>query len=161
MAVFRERTLNNQWEKRMRRIKILIAAAAALVSTGAVAGLYQPAPFDVDLINQQAQGDMLFARNSESETAFIGCGVRAIEDGSGGLFKFGFCQAEDVEGDMIVCLTLNPALIDEMRQSNDSSFITFSWDTGPGPDENTCTRVGFSTQSFYLTEPENATKKQR
>jgi hypothetical protein len=135
----------------MRRIKILIATAITMASTGALAGAYQTAPFTVDLDNGVAQGDMLSVRNSANDLDYIGCGIRAFGDSFGGVFKYGFCQAGDANGNTIVCFTYNPSLVDEMRAGNDSSFIVFNWvDDGNGGAE--CTFVGFSTQSFYLTD---------
>ena len=74
---------------------------------------------------------------------------RTFDDGMGGSFVFGFCQAEDAEGNNITCFTDNPVLIDAMRSTSDFAFITFNWrDDGLGGAE--CIRVGHSTQSFYL-----------
>lgn len=115
----------------------------------AYAGLVQPAPVDVDLTNFFAQGDQFTARQSAGDTQFIGCGSRTFDDGLGSSFKFGFCQAEDADGDSVTCFTQNPVLLDAMRSTSDYAYITFSWrDDGAGGAE--CIRVGHSTQSFYL-----------
>ena len=123
---------------------ILISTILALISSIAVAGLIQPAPVIVDLDNRFAQGDMWTARTSNNDVEFIGCGFREFNDGTG-TFEFGFCQAEDVDGNHIVCFTENPDLVETMRATSDFSFITFNWD-----EIDECTKVGFSTQSFYL-----------
>jgi hypothetical protein len=69
-------------------------------------------------------------------------------------FRFGFCQVQENGGEVIICSTLSDALIDEIRAANDFSFVTFSW-TDDGAGNLTCTRVGFSTQSFYLDKVKN------
>jgi len=126
-----------------------IMAIAGLASTAAYAGLTQPAPVVVDLDNGFAQGDMITARDTNDDVTFIGCGVRSIDDGAGGSFEFGFCQAGDENEVQVTCFTQNTALLATMRATGDSSFITFSFvDDGAGG--FTCTRIGFSTQSFYL-----------
>jgi len=122
-----------------------------LLAGFAYAGFVQPSPVAVDLVNMTALGDQLTARTSAGNTEFIGCGTRHFDDGTGNSFRFGFCQARDADGDEITCFTENDNLIDEMRANSDYAWITFSWiDDGFGGTE--CTRVGFSTQSFYLPE---------
>ncbi len=136
------------------KIKILLTMVVALFSSAVFAGLYQPAPVVVDVDNGFASGDMLTAANSVNSDEFIGCGTRITEDGLGGTFRSGFCQARVKGGESLTCFTFNDALIDEMRASNDFSFITFGW-TDDGFGGLTCTRVGFSTQSFYLDKVKN------
>ena len=148
----------------MKNLKYLASAgvAAMLLSTSAWGGLAQPFIAEVDLDNQIANGDMRATRNTPDETSFIGCGMRNIEDGAGGIFYFGFCQAEDPEGDRIMCFTQNPDLLEALQSGNDYSFVTFSWqDDGAGG--FTCNRIGFSTQSFYLgnTSKEDKNKKKK
>lgn len=127
----------------------LAASALTIMASVAYAGLTQPAPVDVDLAGFFAQGDQLTARTSAGDTQFIGCGSRTTDDGLGFTFQFGFCQAEDADGDRIICTTQNPFLIEAMRSTSDYAYITFSWqDDGFGGAE--CIRVGHSTQSFYL-----------
>ena len=92
-----------------------------------------------------AQGDQWTARNSDNSGDLIGCGIRNLDDGMGGSFSFGFCQATDSDGDAITCTSFNEDLFDTIKANNSYSFITFGWDAN---DE--CTRIGFSTQSFYL-----------
>lgn len=131
---------------------ILSATILTLVASFAFAGLVQPAPVDVDLDNSFAQGDQLTARTSTGDTEFIGCGTRVFDDGMGNSFVFGFCQASDADGDEITCFTQSPALLDAMKAIDSYAFITFNWDDdGFGGAE--CIRVGFSTQSFYLPDP--------
>jgi hypothetical protein len=87
---------------------------------------------------------MLTARDSDDPTALIGCGVRYFDDGVGGSFEFGFCQAR-VAGEGITCLIQNPGLLQAVHSLGDYSYIQFTWD-----DDLNCVRVGSSTQSFYL-----------
>jgi hypothetical protein len=136
------------------KFKILLTTVIALFSSLAFAGLHQPAPIMIDLVNETAQGDMLTAANSVNSDEFIGCGTRSFDDGMGNAFRFGFCQAQVNGGESIVCATDNDALIDEIRAANDFSFVTFSW-TDDGAGGFTCIRVGFSTQSFYLDKVKN------
>lgn len=122
---------------------------AALIAMPAFAGETQPAEVMVDLDNFFAQGDMLTARTDDNDEVFIGCGTRNFSDGAGGLFSWAFCQAVDAEGDRATCFTFNTPLVDTINAINDNSFITFSW-TDDGAGNLECTRMGFSTQSFYL-----------
>jgi hypothetical protein len=136
------------------KFKILLTIVIALFSSAVFAGLHSPAPITIDLDNRIASGDMLTAANSVNSDEFIGCGTRSFDDGLGDPFRFGFCQAQVKGGDSLTCFTFNDALLDEMRASNDFSWITFSW-TDDGLGGLTCTRVGFSTQSFYLDKVKN------
>ena len=137
------------------KIRVLLTIVVALFSTAVFAGLHQPAPIEIDVDNGFAHGDMLTAANSVNSDEFIGCGTRIIDLGGGDTLRFGFCQAQENGGDSITCFVYdNDALIDEMRASNDFAYVTFSWsDDGAG--NLTCTRVGFSTQSFYLDKVKN------
>jgi hypothetical protein len=136
------------------KLKILLTMIVALFSSAVLAGLHQPAPITIDLDNRIASGDMLTAANSVNSDEFIGCGTRSFDDGLGNAFRFGFCQVQEKGGESITCFTESEALLDEMRASNDFSFVTFSW-TDDGAGNLTCTRVGFSTQSFYLDKVKN------
>ncbi len=127
--------------------KFLIGGiAAAFTSTAAIAGMVQPAPVDVDLATFFAGGDMLSARYAPNKNEFIGCGVRKFDDGVGGATAFGFCQAEDADGERAFCNTDNEDLLDAIEASADYGYVTFSWDEKTGQ----CTRIGFSNQSFYV-----------
>ena len=128
---------------------LIMAVGAALVSTSAFAGQTQPAIVDVDLDNFFASGDLITARTAKDDDVFIGCGARTFDDNAGGVFAFGFCQAEDADGDRALCTTTNTALVEAIRGLADSSFVTYSW-TDDGTGNLTCSRIGHSTQSFYL-----------
>lgn len=126
--------------------KLGLGIIAAIMAGAAHAGLTQPAEVDVDLATNLALGDQVSARYSANATEFIGCGIRKIQDGAGGYFTFGFCQAEDAAGDEILCTTEDAGLLDVISSSGDYGFITFSWN----PTTLECSRIGFSNQSFYL-----------
>ena len=123
----------------------LLVTGIVLASSAALAGKVQPFPVEVDLTTRLAQGDTVTARYSDNEVELIGCGIRKLSDGVGGIATFGFCQATDREKENIICNTQDAGLLDAISSSSDYSFITFSWDK-----ENVCTRIGFSNQSFYL-----------
>jgi len=129
----------------MKLIKIFTVFCALMYGLVAHAGQSQPAEVAVDLTNLTASGDMLSARLDRDDDVFIGCGIRVFDDGAGGTFEFGFCQAEDNEGERGFCNTDSTGLLEAMKATSDFSFVTFSWD-----EDGVCTRIGFSTQSFYL-----------
>lgn len=131
----------------MKCISLVILITFTLFGAMALAGQATPAPVEVDTAARGALGDQWTARTDPDGDVYIGCGVRFIDDGAGGVFTFGFCQAEDSAGDTILCSTENPALIEAIQGISDFSFITFGWDA-----DLVCTRIGYSTQSFYLPE---------
>ena len=136
-----------------------IASAVALIflAATAFAGLSQPAPVTVDMVNMFASGDQLSARTADDDTSYIGCGIRNYNDGIGS-FKFGFCQAADSEGVQLTCFTENASLIDSIEAVSSFAYISFIWrDDGFGGAD--CIRIGSSTQSFYLLD--FATKKKK
>lgn len=123
----------------------LIIGCAAIFTTLAYAGQTQPAEVDVNLTDRTALGDMHTARFDSDDDVFIGCGIRAFDDGAGGATGFGFCQAEDSEGNRAFCNTSNKELLSVMKATSDFAYVTFSWN-----EDDVCTRIGFSTQSFYI-----------
>jgi hypothetical protein len=129
---------------------VWMAAAATLFSSLALAGFLQPAPVIVTINGDgsgSATGDMVTARFSANTVEFIGCGTRSFDDGAGGAFRTGFCQAGDAAGVQFTCFTENPGLLDSMQATADFSFITFRWNA-----DGECTAIGFSTQSFYIPD---------
>ncbi len=124
---------------------LLIIATFTIFSTIAAAGEVRSVPVVVDTDNMVAEGDMWTARNSKNDVEFIGCGIRNIDDGVGGVFTFGFCQAQDAEENTIFCFTENDDLLVAMSAISDYSFITFAWD-----ENDECISIGNSTQSWYL-----------
>lgn len=129
----------------MKMRSVFFIALAMLFASSAYAGFVQPAPVNVDTVNRIATGDMATARFADNEDEFIGCGMRFISDGAGGVIAWGFCQARQEGGESLTCFTQDAALIDAMKATSDYSYISFSWD-----EEEECTRIGFSTQSFYI-----------
>ena len=140
----------------MKTRHVFFATILTLLAGAAYGGLYLPFPVEVDLDLAQANGDQYSARTDANDEVFIGCGTRVFDDGVN-TFSFGFCQATDAEGDVINCSTENPTLVDAMSANNTFAFITFSWDANTFE----CTRVGFSTQSFYLPEKPSKKKKKK
>jgi hypothetical protein len=123
-------------------------AASVLLTVGSVAsaGYVQPAPVTISFTDSVASGDMWTARTSDNPSAFIGCGVRYEATG----LTLAFCQAgvgPDEATQQIRCRTDNPLLADAIKAISAFSYISFSWD-GAG----NCTRIGVSSQSFYLPE---------
>ena len=131
----------------MKIKKTATAIAILLFSSLAFSGSVVDAPVDVDLDNNFAFGNMASARFSDNDVEFIGCGVRYIDNGAGGIFVFGFCQATDAAEESLFCSTENPDLLEAIKSIADFSFITFAAD-GNGQ----CTRIGNSTQSFYIPD---------
>ena len=130
---------------------LFLAAVLALIASGVYAGLQESVPVDVDLDNMRASGDMVTARYSSNKDERIGCGARYFDDGVSIQFSFAFCSARDQDGDDIVCFTENPDLVDVIGGISDYSFLTFQWN-----EDEECTFIGFSTQSFYLPRGLNA-----
>lgn len=126
---------------------LLALFLGAMMSTSVSAGLTQPAEVEIDNETRFAQGDMNTARRSKNEFAFIGCGVRVISVSETEIINFGFCQAGvgEAEDERITCFTQNAELLDGIKSIADYSYVTFSWD-----ENGDCTRIGNSTQSFYL-----------
>ncbi len=128
----------------MKIRNLLSITALTLIAGVAFAGLVQPAAVVVDVDNGTAQGDQWTARISKNDVEFIGCGIRLFDTGMGS-FEFGFCQASDSEEVQLFCTTQNVDLLAAMRSTSAFAFVTFSLD-----ENGDCTRIGFSTQSFYL-----------
>ena len=120
----------------------------ALGSSATLAGLVSDVPVTVTLNadgSGNANGSMVTARLSKNDVEFIGCGVRRIDDGAGGVVLFAVCQAADAANVQGFCSTENPNLIASIGDQDDFSFITFGWDAA-----GECTSIGNSTQSFYI-----------
>ncbi len=134
-----------------------LTGALTFFSTMVFAGFNSPFPVEVTLNpdgSGRADGDMVSARFADNDFELIGCGVRIIDDGAGGNFQFGFCQATDSAGEQAICNTFRADLLEAMRSTADYSFITFDFNS-----DGECTRIGFSTQSFYI--PDNVDKAKK
>ncbi len=131
----------------MKIKQLLITMAFAMLSSSVYAGLSQNAEVVVDLENRIAYGDMVTARYSDSDFTFIGCGIRKISVSPTETISFGFCQANsgEAEDGAFTCFTENADILDGINAISDYSFITFGWD-----ENDECTRIGNSTQSFYI-----------
>lgn len=124
---------------------ILSISILTLLAGVAYAGLSNSVPVQIDFDNRTALGDQVTAKVSDNDFEYIGCGVTVFDDGAGGSFSFGFCQAGDSEGNEFVCFSQNANLLDSIRAGSAYAFISFSWN-----EAEECTRIRFSTQSVYL-----------
>ncbi|MBB3169552.1 hypothetical protein [Simiduia aestuariiviva] len=127
--------------------KQMIGFVLATFSTLALAGAAIDVPVEIDMDSKVAFGNMKTARFSSNEFEQIGCGTRTFgaNDVDPG-FSWGFCQAQIIEGESVICFAYDkPDLIDQIKALDSFSFVTFRWD-----DEGNCTYVGSSTQSQYI-----------
>ncbi len=129
----------------------LITSMLFIVSSASHAGRVEPQPVDVDPVGMTAGGDLWTARTDADPDVYIGCGVRRIADGAGGILHFAFCQAEDTDGDIAFCNSSDPGLVAAIDGISDFSYVTFSWEIDSAGNE-ICNRIGHSTQSLYLPE---------
>jgi len=131
----------------MKLKPLLISIAFLILSSNVYAGAVRPFEVEIDFVNKIADGDMASARFSDSNFAYIGCGIRKISLSPAETISFGFCQANNGESEDsgVLCTTQNPEILSAIDAVSDFSFVTFSWN-----DDNECTRIGNSTQSFYL-----------
>lgn len=135
----------------MKHVSKVLAAMIVLCAGAAFAGYEQPYAVDVDLVNSTAAGDQWSGRTDGNDDVHIGCGVRYASAAYGGPFHYGFCQAEDADGEDIICTTFDSDMVEIMEGAADFSFLIFAWTEDEFGDA-TCSYVGHSTQSFYLPE---------
>ncbi len=121
--------------------------ALLLMSTSIFAGMTKPVPLTIDMAGMFASGNMVTSRFSDNDLEFIGCGSRTFLNADGSVYLFGFCQADNAAGDRAFCNSDNTGMVEAMGRLSDYAFVTFSWDV-----DGICTRVGSSTQSFYIPE---------
>ncbi|AFU99198.1 hypothetical protein [Simiduia agarivorans] len=122
---------------------LVLSTAAAFSFAGAAIDV----PVEIDMEARTAMGNMKTARFSDNKAEQIGCGTRTFgaTDTSPG-FTFGFCQAQVVEGESVICFAYDkPDLIDQMKSVASFSYVGFRWD-----EEGNCTYVATSTQSQYI-----------
>jgi hypothetical protein len=132
----------------MRMKRLIPLSLLTLASSAALAGLVTVTSVTVTSNpdgSGSANGSMTAARFAANDVEFIGCGLRRFEDGLGGVFVFGFCQAADAADVQGFCQTDNANLIQSIGDQDDFSFITFSWNAA-----GECRSIGNSTQSFYI-----------
>ena len=135
----------------MKKTRYLLSTLfLVLVASTSFAGRFTEVPVVIDFALGFAEGNQLTAKTSKNDVEYIGCGVRNFDDGFNS-FRFGFCQASDAAGNAVFCDTTNPSLLDDMSSISDYAYITFNW-REVAPDVFECTRVGSSTQSWYLPD---------
>ena len=136
--------------------KFFLAAILTFFTSTAFAGLYMPESVSVDLDNRLAKGDMWSARYDRNDDVFIGCGIYTLDDLYGSYAAFAFCQAQNSDGLMAFCATQNEGLIEAIRALVDRSSITFRWD-----ENDQCTDIGTSTQSYFLDTDTSKKRRRR
>lgn len=127
--------------------KQLIGILLAGFSISVIAGSAIEAPVEINLETNSASGNMKTARFSKNDSEQIGCGTRTIgATDYSPAFSWGFCQAQVIEGESVMCFAYdNPELVDQIKSLASFSYISFRWD-----DEGNCTYAGSSTQSQYI-----------
>lgn len=134
----------------MKALTLFLALLAAFASASVFGGAATSANVVVTMNadgTASASGDMVAARTAPNDNELIGCGIKGFKSGSP---DFGFCQAADAEGNYLLCTTFKANLISMVNAIADYSFVRFDVDA-----KGECTRIDFSTQSFYL--PSNIT----
>jgi hypothetical protein len=146
----------------MLLVSSLVFAGTAILDDPAVSIDFFEDENGVVLDRGLAYGQMWSARSSKNDFEYIGCSYKAIELGDGSVFKFGFCQARDVNEVRVICYTDNPEMLDAMQATSSFAWARFRF-TEPDPDffyhpelrpegARHCTRFDFSTQSYHLPE---------
>ncbi len=141
----------------MKSLKFLFLAVSLIVAVNASGGYTQPAPVEITIDPDNnwfyAQGDMGTARWADNDVENIGYGIKKFSG-----YEWGFCQATDANDYRVVCFTEDAEMLEALSVENDTSFIQFNWDPDIDPDtgepiyeSGTCTRIGVSSQSFYIT----------
>jgi len=87
----------------------------------------------------QAGGSLGTVRNSADQTQFIQCGVNVT-----GSSIYGFCQASDANGTVVLCSTTKRNLVDAMEGVSGDSHVFFEFDSS-----GKCTRL-FVNHGSYL-----------
>ena len=138
------------------KTRFLLTAILTFFTSTAFAGLHMPESVMVDVDERLAKGDIWTARFSDGEADFIGCGIYTLDDLNGSYAAFAFCQARDANEVVAFCATQNEGLIEAIRAIADFSSITFRWD-----ENDQCTDIGSSTQSYYLNDGMSKKDKKR
>jgi len=150
----------------MKSLTSAVTAISLVFSMSVFAGYTQPAPVQIIIDTTPgeevfyADGDMGTARFAENDVENIGCGIKKFVG-----FEFGFCQATDADDQRVVCVTEDLNLLEAIYAVNDTSYIQFNWTPGVDPetgdptlDSGDCTRIGISSQSFYIIDGKNTKK---
>ena len=141
----------------MKFLKFLVMAVSLILAANASGGASSSVPVEITIDPDNgwfyAQGSMGTARWSDNDVELIGCGVKKFSG-----YEWGFCQARDATDYYVSCRTEDPQILEALSVINDTSFIQFNWEPGVDPDtgdpiyeSGTCTRIGVSSQSFYIT----------
>jgi hypothetical protein len=129
------------------KTRFTVLLGALLFTAGAVAGMRTSQPVVVTLNadgSGTAIGSMVTARFSANTLEYAGCGVRYTVTAAG-TTKWGFCQAATSTGVTGFCNIESNDLFQLASSLSDYSFLTFNWNAA-----GICTRIGMSTQSFYI-----------
>lgn len=134
----------------MRLTKVILALLAAFASAIVLAGASDSLNVAITMNpdgSGTASGNMVAARTANNDVELIGCGIKGFKSGSP---DFGFCQAVDADDNYVGCFAYKGNLMSTINAIGDYSYIRFDFDKN-----GECTRLDFSTQSFYL--PSNVT----
>ncbi len=128
-----------------------VLAALVIGAPVAMAGMTSSVPVEVAVnadASGTAQGNLATARFTANTVEYIGCGVRYSISGTTTV-KSGWCQATNSAGVNGFCSIngANTDLLTAISGVSDFSFVVFSWNAA-----GMCTRVNFSTQSFYIPQ---------
>ena len=132
-----------------RHVLIMGVTTLLCVTPIAQAGVSQPWDVEVNFEEGYASGDLQSARWDFHDNVFIGCNAQTHILSDDFRFDYGYCQAEDSNGDFVFCSTHDSDLVGRMSALNDTSWISFYFH-GNEKDGYTCTSVKSSTTSFYL-----------
>jgi hypothetical protein len=136
-------SFNNRESQMKLRTLSLAGIVAGLCAAGAAsAGTHSTLPVIVSPDGMYAMGDLGAAYNSQTNYyEYIGCASNASPG-----YSWGICYATDSVGVSRYCTTDSPDLLASIRQVDETTRLTFTWD-GNG----TCTTI--STGNFSFTEP--------
>ena len=131
----------------MKNTRWMIGMGLAAATTAAIAGSVSIMPVAVTMnadLSGYATGSMSSARRSSNTVEMIGCNIQRFGDTTP-VRAYGFCQARSAGNVMGFCSTDNAELLEAIQGIADYSYISFAWRA-----DGTCSRIGISTQSFYI-----------
>ncbi len=124
--------------------KSLAAALLTLTATAALAGTVSNEPVVVWTDAQgkrSARGGVRWVRGSMSSVEFIGCTLRAFDNGLSGAD----CSARTAGNVYLGCYTTKPSLIQAVTSINSSTFLVFSVNA-----DGTCSTITVNNNSSNL-----------
>jgi hypothetical protein len=129
----------------MKRTLAWVALVGAVtVGPAALAGTKQnrPVTVSIDTVNGggAAYGSMGSARASADTVEYIGCWVNATQT----TISMS-CGAEDASGNMLLCLSSSPSMVQAVQAIASDSYLTFSTDL-----TSECLSLQVKTASFNL-----------